>query len=32
VNGEKTPRQQLEHGDRVTLGSTELLFERLIEE
>jgi hypothetical protein len=32
VNGEKTDRAKLEPGDRILLGSTELLFERLIEE
>jgi len=28
VNGERTTRARLEHGDRITLGSTELVFER----
>jgi len=32
VNGEKTARAKLEPGDRITLGSTELVFERMVEE
>jgi hypothetical protein len=28
VNGERATRARLEHGDRITLGSTELVFER----
>jgi pSer/pThr/pTyr-binding forkhead associated (FHA) protein len=32
VNGERTPRAKLEHGDRIVLGSTELVFERMVEE
>ncbi len=28
LNGEPTKRARLEHGDRITLGSTELVFER----
>ena len=28
VNGERATRARLEHGDRITVGSTEILFER----
>jgi hypothetical protein len=32
VNGEKTPRAKLEPGDRITLGSTEVVFDRAVQE
>jgi hypothetical protein len=32
VNGERTKRAKLESGDRITLGSTELVFERTVQE